>query len=172
MYRCPSKMNVHLYISSASHDDDEPFLTYDAKLVVERGSAFETRLPQAVVAHYIERLLHSKEVPFMIEEYLETRFQEEQTGGGRGDVYLSEMSLTDYRTMLRRIAGDAVECGNIFRNWTEVSDNYDTLVCVAETDLCAPFITAMYPPVEVYTRTVSTREEGSDGEEEEEEEEE
>jgi len=170
MYRRPSKMNVHLYISSASHDDDEPFLTYDAKLTVESGSDMKARLPQAVVAHYIERLLHIKEVPFMIEEYLETRFQEEQTGGGRDEVYMSEMSLSDYRTMLRRIAGDPVECGRIFRNWTEVSDNYDTLVCVAETDLCAPFITAMYPPVEVYTRTVSTRGEGIDGEEEEEEE--
>lgn len=152
-------MNVHLYISSAC-PDDEPFLRYDAKVVIERGrgSEFEARLPQAVVTHYVERLLHGKEVPFMIEEYLEVRFREEQAGGRdvgcMGEVYLSEMSLADYRAMLRRIAGDGARCEQIFSAWTTVADNYDTLVCVAETDLCAPFITALYPPVEMFTRTV------------------
>ncbi len=151
-------MNVHLYISSACRDD-EPFLRYDAKVVIGvEGSTLKARLPQAVVTHYVERLLNNKEVPFMIEEYLEVRFREEQAGGRDvgcvGEVYLSEMSLADYRTMLRRIAGDGAQCEQIFSAWTTVADNYDTLVCVAETDLCAPFITTLYPPVEMFTRTV------------------
>ena len=154
----PSKMNVHLYISSACRDD-EPFLRYDAKVVVNaEGSTLKARLPQAVVTHYVERLLNNKEVPFMIEEYLEVQFREEQAGGRDvgcvGEVYMSEMSLADYRTMLRRIAGDGARCEQIFSAWTTVADNYDTLVCVADTDLCAPFITALYPPVEMFTRTV------------------
>lgn len=158
MNRRPSKMNVHLYISSACRDD-EPFLRYDAKVVIGvEGSTLKARLPQAVVTHYVERLLNNKEVPFMIEEYLEVRFREEQAGGRDvgcvGEVYLSEMSLADYRTMLRRIAGDGAQCEQIFSAWTTVADNYDTLVCVAETDLCAPFITTLYPPVEMFTRTV------------------
>ena len=151
-------MNVHLYISSAYHDD-EPFLRYDAKVVVEgRGSECKARLPQAVVTHYVERLLNNKEVPFIIEEYLEVRFREEQAGGRNvssvGEVYLSEMSLSDYHTMLRRIARDVADCERIFRDWTEVADDHDVLVCVAESDLSAPFIMGIFPPVEMLTRTV------------------
>jgi len=151
-------MNVHLYISSPCHED-EPFLRYDAKVVVGvEGSTLKARLPQAVVAHYVERLLASKEVPFMIEEYLEVRFREEQAGGRDvacvGEVYLSEMSLADYRTMLRRIARDVVDCGRIFGEWTAVADDHDVLVCVAESDLSAPFIMGLFPPVEMFTRTV------------------
>lgn len=147
-------MNVHLYISSAIHDD-EPFLRYDAKVVVEgRGNEYKTRLPQTVVAHYIERLLHGKEVPLLIEEYLEMWFREEQNGGGVGEVYLSEMSLSDYRTMLRRIASNPTDCERVFRDWTAVADDRDVLVCVAESDLSAPFIMGTFPPDEVFARTV------------------
>ncbi len=176
------KMNVHLYISSPNADD-EPFLRYDAKVVVEcggggggGGGGFKARLPQAVVKHYIQRLLHGKEVPFIIEEYLELQFQMEQSGGsgsGRGEAYLSEMSLDDYHRMLRRIARNVDECATVFREWTEVADNRDVLVCVAESDLSAPFIMGLFPPFEMFTRTVTSGGDGEgSGEEEEEEEEE
>jgi hypothetical protein len=173
-------MNVHLYISSPNADD-EPFLRYDAKVVVEgdgNGEGdFKARLPQAVVKHYIQRLLNGKEVPFIIEEYLELQFHEEQTGGGggggRSEAYLSEMSLDDYHRMLRRIARNVDECACVFRAWTEVADNHDVLVCVAESDLSAPFIMGLFPPVEMFTRTVTAGggggEDDGSGEEEEEE---
>ena len=139
-------MNVNLYISSPTLDD-EPFLRYDAKVVVEGN--LEAQLPQTVVKHYIQRLLHGKEVPFIIEEYFEVTFQEEQ-GTTRNNTYLSEMSLDDYHRMLRRIARNTDDCMHIFRIWTDAVDTNDVLVCVAESDLAARFIMGLYPPVEIF----------------------
>lgn len=157
-------MLVHLYICPSGRDD-EPLLTYDSKVVVDGDMT--TQLPLAVVRHYIERILHRKEVPYMIEEDFEMRFQTEQMGGGGGGgggddgfggqhiQYLSEMSLTDYHEMLKRIARNEATCNELFYHWTEMCDHSDTLVCVAESDLAAPFIKHLYPPVEFYTRTVT-----------------
>jgi hypothetical protein len=151
----PSKMIVHLYIAP-SFDDSNDYLMYDSKVVVEGDMS--TELPNIVVKHYVNRLLQKKEVPYDIEQHFENLFAEEQSRAGNSSSehthqnYLSEMSFDDYHAMLRRIIDNKAECKALFTYWTHRKPEMDTLVCVAEGDLCAPFLLSRFPPVEMYMR--------------------
>ncbi len=149
----PSRMNVHLYIAP-SFDDTDEYLAYDSKIVVNNDMSIE--IPHLVVKHYINRLLHKKEVPYDIEQHFENLFIEEQNGPRVNDHtrqnYLTEMSSDDYYAMLRRIMENKEECNAMFTCWTQRRPEMDTLVCVADSDLCASFILSRFPPVEMYMR--------------------
>jgi hypothetical protein len=154
-------MIVHLYIAPSVVECDD-FLIYDSKISIKDDSLNE--LYHHVVKHYIQRLLEKKEVPYDIEQHFENVFAEEQRGcssssnDSEGNQhnhqnYLTEMSSDDYHTMLRRIMENKADCKAIFTYWTQYKLDADTLVCISETDMCAPFILNRFPPVEMYTRT-------------------